>query len=74
MLILRQIARREGIEVSETDVEQRIREKAVEFGADPKTLRMELEKGGGIERLKDMLLAESTLEYLVERSILTEGG
>jgi hypothetical protein len=25
-------------------------------------------RGGGMERLKDMLLAESTLEYLLERN------
>lgn len=66
MLILKKIARTEGIEVDETDVERRIGEKAVEFGARPDTLRAELEKEGGLQRLKDMLLAESTLDYLLE--------
>lgn len=68
MLILKQIARQEGVEVDETDVEQRIREKAVAFNAKAHTLRAELEKGGGLLRLKDMLLAESTLEYLIEKT------
>lgn len=68
MLILKQIARQGGIEVDEADVEQRIREKAIEFNATPDTLRAELEKAGGLQRLRDMLLAESTLEYLIEKA------
>jgi FKBP-type peptidyl-prolyl cis-trans isomerase (trigger factor) len=66
MLILKRIARQEGIDVSEEDVEKRIREKAAEFGTDPDSLTLELQKGGGITRLKDMLLVESTLDYLLE--------
>jgi FKBP-type peptidyl-prolyl cis-trans isomerase (trigger factor) len=66
MLILKRVARQEGIDVSEEDVEKRIREKAAEFGTDPDSLKAELQKGGGTTRLKDMLLAESTLEYLIE--------
>ena len=68
MLILKRIARKEGIEVTEADVEQRVHEKAVEFGSTPDALWNELEKGGARQRLKDMLLAESTLDYLVERN------
>jgi len=66
MLILKRIAREEGIEVEEADVEQRIAERAEVFGTKADTLRVELEKGGGRPRLKDLLLAESTLEYLLE--------
>ena len=68
MLILKMIATTEGIEVDETDVAQRIKEKAVDFNSNPDTLRAELEKGGGLKRLKDMLVAESTLEYLMEKT------
>ncbi len=68
ILILKKIARQEGIEVDEADVERRIEEKAAEFGADPATLKAELGKGGGQQRLKDMLLAESTLNFLIEKS------
>lgn len=66
MVILRKIARQEGIEVDEVDVENRIAEKAEEFAAKKTALRSELERGGGAQRLRDMLLAESTLDYLVE--------
>jgi FKBP-type peptidyl-prolyl cis-trans isomerase (trigger factor) len=69
MLILKRIARQEGVEVDEADVERRIREKAVEFNVNPDTLKAELEKGGGRQRLKDMLLAESTLDLLIEKSV-----
>jgi FKBP-type peptidyl-prolyl cis-trans isomerase (trigger factor) len=66
MLILKRIAAREGIEVSPKDVELRITEKAAEFGMDTDSLKEELHKGGGTARLQNMLLAESTLEYLIE--------
>jgi FKBP-type peptidyl-prolyl cis-trans isomerase (trigger factor) len=39
MLILKQIARQEGIEVDESDVESRIKEKASEFGTTVEELR-----------------------------------
>ncbi len=66
MLILKRCAREEGIEIGEADLEQRIEEKAAEFETSPDTLKAELEKGGGRSRLKDLLLAENVLEYLLE--------
>jgi len=68
MLILKRIASQEGIEVDEADVKDRIAEKAKEFETSIKSLYKELEQGGGLERLRDMLLAESTLEYLMEKN------
>ena len=68
MLILKKIAQQEGIEVDDTDIDNRIAEKAEEFKTTKKSLQAELEKGGGLQRLRDMLLAESTLEYLMERN------
>ena len=66
MLILKRIAREEGIEVEEAEVDRRIEEKAAEFGTNIDTLSAELEQGGGRARLKNLLLAESVLEYLLE--------
>jgi FKBP-type peptidyl-prolyl cis-trans isomerase (trigger factor) len=66
MLILKRLAREDGIEVDDADIEQRIEEKAAEFDTTPATLQAELEKGSGRSRLKDLLLAESVLEYLLE--------
>jgi len=68
MLILKQVARQEGIEVDEADVNDRIAEKAKEFKTTIKSLHKELENGGGIQRLRNMLLAERTLEYLIEKN------
>jgi FKBP-type peptidyl-prolyl cis-trans isomerase (trigger factor) len=66
MVILKKIARQEGIDVDETAVNRRIAEKAQEFGTTTGALKVELEKGGGLTRLQDMILAERTLEYLLE--------
>jgi FKBP-type peptidyl-prolyl cis-trans isomerase (trigger factor) len=68
MLILKKIARQEGIDVEESDVDNRIAEKAKEFGTTKETLKKKLKEGGGLGRLRDMLLAESTLDYLIERT------
>jgi FKBP-type peptidyl-prolyl cis-trans isomerase (trigger factor) len=68
MLILKRIAKQEGIEVDEADLKCRIDEKTKEFGMTVKALEAELAKGGGMQRLSDMLLAESTLDYLLERN------
>ena len=67
LLILKRIARQEGIEVDEKDVNRRIAAKAQEFGTTVKALYAELAQGDGMQRLKDMLLAESTLDYLLEQ-------
>ena len=66
MLILKQIARQEGIEVNEADINKRIAEKAEEFGTTIKSLQAEFNKSEDMQRLSNMLLAESTLGYLIE--------
>jgi hypothetical protein len=65
-VILKRITRQEGIEVDERDVQQRIAERAKEFGTTEKDLQAEFEKGGGMSRLEGMLSAESTLTYLLD--------
>jgi FKBP-type peptidyl-prolyl cis-trans isomerase (trigger factor) len=67
MLILKQYADREGIVVDDSDVDNRIEAKAAEFGTSVAALRAELSKDRGMERLRDVLIAESTLEYLLDR-------
>jgi hypothetical protein len=42
-------------------------EKAKEFGTSKNGLKEELAKGGGMSRLEDMLLAENTLDFLIEK-------
>jgi FKBP-type peptidyl-prolyl cis-trans isomerase (trigger factor) len=67
MLILKQYADREGIIIDESDVDNRIEAKAAVFDTSAEALRSELRQGGGMERLRDVLIAESTLEYLLDR-------
>ncbi|MEN7972324.1 MAG: trigger factor [Verrucomicrobiota bacterium] len=67
VFILKQIAERDGIKIDEVDVQKRIKEKSVEFGISVRQLQAQLENsGGGLQRLKEMLIAESTLDYLIE--------
>jgi len=68
LMILKKIAKQEGIDVEGADLDRRIAEKAKEFGTSPAALRSELDEGDGISRLRDLLLAESTLDYLIERN------
>ena len=68
MLILKRIAQQKGIEVDDQDVEERIERKAVELGMNSDVLKAEFDKGSMGQRLKDMLLAESTLDLLIEKS------
>jgi FKBP-type peptidyl-prolyl cis-trans isomerase (trigger factor) len=65
-LILKQIAQQEGITVDDIDVDKKITEKAAEFSVTENALKTEMVQDGSINILKDMLLAESTLDYLVE--------
>lgn len=66
LVILKRIARQEGIEVDDWDMKERIAEKANEFGTSPDVLQAQLEHSGGMARFRDLLLAENTLEYLLE--------
>jgi hypothetical protein len=42
-------------------------EKAEESEPIITSLQRELEKGGGLQRLRDVLIAESTLDYVLEK-------
>jgi len=66
LLILGAIARREGIEIDDRDVEDRISRIARENGTDPAVLRKHLIRTGGLSRIADFILAERTFDYLIE--------
>jgi len=67
LIILKRIARDEGIEVDEADVDDRIRDTAAALGITEKKLKSDLEQYGGRERLRDLLLAEVTQDYLLDK-------
>ena len=68
LLILDAIARRDGIEVDERDVDERIELIAGAMEIQPNLLKQQLLWDGGVSRLSRFILAEKTLEYLLERS------
>lgn len=66
MLILRQIASQDGIEVDERDVDERITRMADSCGVREDALRTELLQKNGMPRLSLFLLAEQTMDYILE--------
>ncbi len=66
LLILDRIARRDGIETDDRDVEQRIDQIASANEMQPQLLKQRLLRDGGVSRLSRFLLAEKTLDYLIE--------
>ena len=68
ILILRRIAEVDGIEVDDRDVEERVSEIAESTGARRDALHTELAQKNGLKRLELFLLAERTMDYLLEAS------
>ena len=66
--ILEQIAEAEGIEVDERDVDQRVERISTECEVKPHDVRQRLARRGGLGRLRELLVAEQTLEYLLANS------
>ncbi|HET9794023.1 MAG TPA: trigger factor [Thermoanaerobaculia bacterium] len=66
--ILGQIAAAEGIEADRRDVEARIEKVAAESGLRPDELRRKLDREDGLASLQSLLLAEQTLDYLMEKA------
>jgi FKBP-type peptidyl-prolyl cis-trans isomerase (trigger factor) len=66
LLILGAIARQDGIEVDDRDVEERIAQIAEANGTDTASLKKHLILTGGFSRIGSFLLAEMTLDYLIE--------
>jgi FKBP-type peptidyl-prolyl cis-trans isomerase (trigger factor) len=65
LLILQAIAKEEGIEIDDQDVDDRISQMAEASGSSPQALRTELEQNSGIDRLRLYLLAEQTMDYIL---------
>ena len=66
LMILGAFARRGGIEVDDRDVEKRITQIAEAHGMDPDSMKKQLMRSGGLSRISSFLLAEMTLDYLIE--------
>jgi trigger factor len=72
MLVLGEIAKLEEITVEEEDLSQGYKDLAATMGQDPETLRKYYEARNIVDSLKEKLLEEKTLNYLVEHANITE--
>ena len=73
-LILDAIAAEEGIEVSDDEAEDYIRENALAAGGDPKKVIADARKHGRIQNVKANLRLSKAVDLLVENATLVGGG
>ena len=66
LLILRKIARQDGIAIDDQHVDKRIASMAETMAVNPVDLKKQLMQNGGWSRIAGFLLAEETLTYLLE--------
>jgi trigger factor len=67
-LILEAISRKEGLEVSDVEVDAEIRRAANEQGRDFAEVKHHLKHEGGYESLRDSLLQERALDLVLKES------
>ena len=71
-VLLRAIADREGVEVTDADVQKRVAELAAARQTSAKKLRAELEQGGQMNALSAQLREEKTLDMLLAQAKITD--
>jgi trigger factor len=73
-LLLDEIARREAIDVSDTEVEAEFKRAAARRGADPAALREQMAKNDGLEALRDEIRLSKAVDVLISSAkVLPEG-
>jgi len=72
-LVLDAIAKKEGIEVTEEDVEKKIKEMAGQYQQDPENLKKILEGQNQLEYLKKGIAREKTVDFLLEKANIVQG-
>ena len=70
-LLIDAIARRENVEVSETEVEAEFKRAAARRGMDPAALREQMAKADGLSALRDEIRLAKTLEMMIDQAVLT---
>ncbi len=71
-ILLQAIAEREGLSVSDADIQKRIAEMAAARRENPKKLRVELERDHRIHGLKLQILEQKTLDKLIGEAKITD--
>jgi trigger factor len=64
-LVLDAIARREGIAITDTELDAEVKRAAARRGVEPSELRERLSKGDGLEALRDEMRLSRTLDLLI---------
>jgi trigger factor len=70
-IVLDEIARREKLEVTESDIEQEIGRYAERTGRTPAAVRAALEKEGGLSRVHAGLRREKSIDFATSRATIT---
>ena len=73
-LLLDEIARREGIEVSDTEVEAEFKRAADRRGVDPAALREQMAKNDGLEALRDEIRLSKAVDVLISSAKVLLSG
>jgi len=72
MLILGEIAKKDGLNISESELSEGYTEMAKSLGQEPEVLRKYYETNNLVDSYKDKLLEEKTLNYLVKSANILE--
>ena len=72
MLILDQIAKQEQINIDDDDLEEGYGKLAEGMGQDPETVKKYYEARGQVDSLKEEMLKEKTLNYLVDHANISD--
>jgi trigger factor len=70
-LVLDEVARREGLEVSDEEAEREVGRFAERTGRAPAAVRAQLEKEGGLSRVYSGLRREKSIDFLMARATIS---
>ena len=73
-LLLDDIARRENVAISDTELEAEFKRAAARRGADPAQLREQMAKGDGLEALRDEMRLAKTIDLLISTAAVLPPG
>jgi trigger factor len=73
-LLLDAIAAREGIVVSETELEAEFKRAAAQRGVEPSVLREQMTQGGGLDALRDEMRLSKTVDLLIDSAKVLRSG
>ena len=71
-LVARAILKQEEIRVEESDMEEEIQRYSGMMGVDPQTARLQLRRGGGLDRLASEMLDRKLMSFLSEHAEISE--